>query len=110
MPLWSTTAPWNVIGSEVLNIAYFGVIACIVMFVCKDIRKGVCAFMLVCKNICIVSCPNITVYGVEDKPCLYGGVVYGATGGHLGVRVAMTVAYFAKLYFQYSMYICSVYL
>ena len=46
----------------------------------------------------------ITVHGVEDKPCLYGGVVYGATGGHLGVRVAMTVAYFAKLYFQYNVH------
>ena len=45
-----------------------------------------------------------TVYGIEDKPCLYGGVVYGATGGHLGVRVAMTVAYFAKLYFQYNVH------
>ena len=60
--------------------------------------------MFVCKNICIGACAYITVYGVEDKPCLYGGVVYGATGGHLGVRVAMTVAYFAKLY--YSMYVC----
>ena len=73
-------------------IAYLGVIAWTDMFVCKNIRIGFC--------------PNITVYGVEDKPCLYGGVVYGATGGHLGVRVAMTVAYFAKLY--YSMYVCSV--
>ena len=90
-------------------IAYFGVIACIVMFVCKNIPKGVCAYMCMCvKNTYIEVCAYITVYGVEDKPCLYGGVVYGATGGHLGVRVAMTVAYFAKLYFQYSMYICSV--
>ena len=49
----------------------------------------------------------ITIYGVEDKPCLYGGVVYGASGGHLGGRVAMTVAYFAKLYFQYPLYPCT---
>ena len=94
---------------------YFDVIACTVMFVCKNVKTYVKEFVPIClcvKNIRIRMflriCAYITVYDVEDKPCLYGGVVYGATGGHLGVRVAMTVAYFAKLYFQYSMYVCSV--
>ena len=54
----------------------------------KNICKGVCAYMFVCKNIRIhmfLRRPAyITVYGVEDKPCLYGGVVYGPLAGIWG--------------------------
>ena len=45
-------------------IAYFGAIACAVMFVCKNIGKGVCAPMFVFKNIRIGVCAYITLYMV----------------------------------------------